>query len=126
MSELEHSMSLKIFETFLTLFIVGVCGFVSQTLLTAFQLEVRKSEDSKKLILNILYSHLAMSFQLSSIVCTVDILAQITFNVTDTHYLHTMDIIFQQSYLVGASFFLVIGIFRVIKQLDRERYLDIR
>ena len=117
----------KIVETALTFFILFSCDFLSQVLLTSFLYEMSSlEEDGKKLILNILYSHIAVNWLIDTVLNSINIVVQIMFNISDDWYLKMVDQYLYFDYLLAVVYFVVISVFRVIRHYNVNLYLDIR
>ena len=73
----------QLMEVTLSFFTITICCFVSIFLLTTVQLETSKNEEQKRRLLNILYSHISILWQIDTLFCSAKVMIQVVSYVKD-------------------------------------------
>ena len=110
-------------EKCLAVFIISICTFVSNFLLSTVQLETAKNEEQQRRLLNILYSHISILWQLDTIFCSAKVVIQIVYNVTDDNVENILNNMTDYDYVLGGLYFCSISVIRSIKHFYPDIYL---
>ena len=115
----------QLMEVTLSFFTITICCFVSIFLLTTVQLETSKNEEQKRRLLNILYSHISILWQIDTLFCSAKVMIQVVSYVKDQDVQNIINQITDFDFLLGGLYFCSISIIRSIKHFSPDFYLDI-
>ena len=120
-----HFVQIEIFKGSLVAFIISTCGLITNFLLTCFHLQVYSVPQQKCRLLNIFYSHLAAQWQIDTVICSVNVIVKVVCEVEDPWYDAVMEKMMEMDYMIGAGYFVAIGVARNLKHFNSELYLEL-
>ena len=92
----------------------------------SIHLEISKNQEQKTRILNILYSHLSIQWQIDTLFCSSKVIIQIVFNVKNENVDNILNELTDTDLLLGGLYFCSVSIVRNIQHFYPNTYLDIR